>query len=62
MKFQDSDLDKYTLMKSETLGKCSMCKEDTYYIDYCCEGRMCSTECHDKFYIELMERDRLFNE
>jgi len=54
MKFQDSDLDKYTLMKGKELGKCFVCKEETYFIDYCCEGRLCSSECHDKIYSQLM--------
>ena len=43
MKFQDSDLENYTLMKGKELGKCFICKEETYYIDYCCEGRVCSS-------------------
>ena len=55
MKFQDSDLDKYTLMKGKELDKCFICKEETYYIDYCCEGRLCSSECHDLFYEQLNE-------
>jgi len=53
MKFRDSDLKNYSLMKSKKLDKCFVCQEGTYYIDYCCEGRVCSTECHDKFYEEL---------
>ena len=57
MKFQDSDLEKYTLMKSKKLEKCFICKEETYYIDYCCEGRLCSSECHDIFYKKLKENN-----
>ena len=53
MKFQDSDMPNYSLMKSKKLEKCFMCKEKTYYIDYCCEGRLCSSECHDKYYSQL---------
>jgi len=55
MKFQDSDLDKYTIMKGKELDQCFICKEETYFIDYCCEGRLCSSECHDKFYEQLMD-------
>jgi len=55
MKFQDSDLDKYTLMKGKELGQCFICKEETYFIDYCCEGKLCSSECHDKYYEQLNE-------
>ena len=55
MKFQDSDMKNYSLIKSENLGQCFICKEETYFIDYCCEGRLCSSECHDKYYEQLME-------
>lgn len=29
---------------------CDMCQTLTKYIDYCCGGRFCSTECQDTFY------------
>jgi hypothetical protein len=49
-KFQDTDIDKYFLLKSEDTEPCMMCKEPTHYIDVACESRFCSSECHDDFY------------
>lgn len=50
LKFKECDIKKYTLLKSEKEMPCMMCKENTKFIDYCCEGRLCSTECSKKFY------------
>lgn len=54
-KFTDNDMNNYCLIKSkEGVKPCFICKEPTEYIEYCCEGRLCSTECHDNFYKEVM--------
>ena len=50
MKFTDNDMCNYNLMKSEADKPCLICGDDTKYIEYCSEGRMCSKLCHDKFY------------
>lgn len=57
MKFSEKDLKKYTLIVSEEEKPCMMCKENTKYIDYCCEGRLCSSECSDKFYKLVAEEE-----
>lgn len=50
MKFNDTHLVNYTLIKDRDGIKkpCMICKEPTEYIDFCYEGRICSTECLDK--------------
>lgn len=52
-KFKDEDMKKYSLIKSNHMEKCMNCDEQTEYIEYCCEGRLCSSECHDAFYKDL---------
>ena len=50
MKFTENDLIKYSLIISKEEKPCIICKENTRFIEFCCEGRLCSKECHDKFY------------
>lgn len=54
-KFTDEMIDQYFLLKADDFKNCLMCKEPTQYIDICCEGRLCSVECHDEFYRKFNE-------
>lgn len=47
-KFNDNNMDKYTLMKCDTSKPCMICGENTNFLDYCCEARVCSINCYDK--------------
>ena len=47
-KFNDSNLTGYTVVKDELKKPCIICKENTKYIDYCCEVRICSVKCYKK--------------
>jgi hypothetical protein len=49
-KFTDKDMANHSLIKSKELQGCMMCKEPTPYIEFICEGRLCSEECQDAFY------------
>jgi hypothetical protein len=49
-KFKDEDMKNHSLIKSEELQGCMICGEPTPYIEYICEGRLCSEECQDAFY------------
>ena len=60
-KFSDEDMKKYTLIKSEDKKGCLMCYNHTEYIDYICEGRMCSTECSEAFY-KIMDQSSCVDE
>ena len=57
MKFKESDMKKYSLIKSEEKKPCMICKEETIFIDYCCEGMLCSSECSEKFYNMVAEQE-----
>lgn len=45
-KFNDNNLKDYTIIKGESEAPCEICKENTRYIDYCCEVHVCSEECY----------------
>lgn len=47
-KFNDNNIDRYTIMKCDTFKPCMICKEDTNFLDYCCEARICSIDCYEK--------------
>jgi len=49
-KFTDGDMKRYTLIKSKDKKGCTMCYNQTEYIDYICESRMCSAKCSEVFY------------
>lgn len=51
-KFNNVNVEGYTVVKVETEQPCIVCKDKTNYIDYCLESRVCSKEC----YKELTER------
>jgi hypothetical protein len=53
-KFSDEDMKKYCLIKADKPDKCMMCKEDTLYIEYISESRLCSEACNSKLY-ELID-------
>ena len=36
------------LLVADDLKPCRMCNEETKFIDFCIEGRICSEECSDK--------------
>ena len=56
-KFTDEDIKRYTLIKAENKKGCLMCYNQTEYIDYICEGRMCSTECSETFYKQMSQSE-----
>lgn len=43
----------YGVIKAENKEQCVVCGEETNFIDYCFEARLCSEECQDKL-IDLM--------
>lgn len=47
-KFNENNIGKYTVKKDELKKPCMICKDNTQYIDYCCEVRICSEECYKK--------------
>jgi hypothetical protein len=51
--FTDEDIKNYSLIKDDKLAGCMVGKQPTQYIEYCCEGRLCSKECHDIFYKQV---------
>ena len=60
MKFTDKDLKTKSLIKSKEKKPCLICKQDTEYIDWCSESRLCSTECEQKFYDLVREQETRF--
>jgi len=60
-RFTDEDMKKYTLIKTKDKKGCTMCYNHTEYIDYICEGRMCSTECSEAFY-KIMDQSSCVDE
>ena len=46
-----------TLFKIEETHKCSMCGNNTHYIDYCSESYYCSDECQKEFYKIVSEAE-----
>ena len=60
MKFTDKDLKTKSLIKSKEKKPCLICKQDTEYIDWCSEYRLCSTECEQKFYDLVREQETRF--
>ena len=60
MKFTDKDLKTKSLIKSKEKKPCLICKQDTEYIDWCSEYRLCSTECEQKFYDLVKEQETRF--
>lgn len=44
----DFGLRRIGLIKANDIKPCSICGNDTRYIDYCTECRVCSTECMDE--------------
>lgn len=49
MKFNENNIGKRTVIKVDSIRKCSQCKCDTNYLDYCTEDGICSPECYDKY-------------
>ncbi|MGG7214705.1 hypothetical protein ACQPUY_14010 [Clostridium nigeriense] len=50
MKFNNENMRKYNLIESKDLLKCSVCNEETNYVDFWSNNKFCSTECKDKYY------------
>ena len=45
MKFNKVNMGQYNMMKVKEVLKCSICNEDTNYVDYWNGNKFCSTEC-----------------
>ena len=59
LKLTKEDLKHRTIMSVTSIGKCAVCNEETHYIDYCTEQRICSEECmneQDSAYIRAIRR------
>lgn len=50
MKFNKLNMGQYNMMKVNSLLKCSVCNEETNYVDYWSGNKFCSTECQEKYY------------
>lgn len=50
MRFSKENMGQYNMMKVKEVLKCSICNEDTNYIDYFNSNKFCSTECQEKYY------------
>jgi len=50
MKINKENMGKYNLFESKRIVKCSVCNEETNYIDYWNSNKFCSIECQDKYY------------
>ena len=62
MKFVEEDVRKFSIIKVDNEEPCRVCKEDTQYIEFCYEARICSTECLETTNTEIMgEVHRLEN-
>lgn len=61
MIFNTENIKENTIMMEckETQG-CMICSRPTKFLEVCCEGRLCSTECSDAFY-KMVEDQERFN-
>ena len=59
MKFNKLNMGQYNMMKVNLVVKCSVCNEDTNYVDYWSENKFCSTECQEKYYTWLKKNKEL---
>ena len=59
MKFNDENNKQYNLIKSDIKLHCSVCNEETNYVDYWSENKFCSLECKDKYYNWIKENKDL---
>lgn len=50
MKFNKDNISKYNVMEIKEKGQCSICNEETKYVDYFCDNKFCSSECQEKYY------------
>ena len=50
MKFTENHVYDYGLITCDYKRPCMMCGEETEYIEWFCQGRLCSTECYEEFY------------
>lgn len=58
-KFDDIDIRKYTVIEVHTQKPCVVCGDNTKYIDYCCECRVCSKECYEIITREITANNSL---
>ena len=57
-KYTSENMHEYTLMESDEYQRCMMCINMTKFIDYICEGRLCSEECSKEFYNMVKQQER----
>ena len=50
MKFNKLNMGQYNVMKVNSKLKCSVCNDETDYVDYWNGNNFCSTECQEKYY------------
>ncbi len=50
MKFNKLNKGQYNMMEVKETLKCSICNEDTNYIDYWSGNKFCSISCQEKYY------------
>ncbi len=50
MKFNKLNMGQYNMMNVREVVKCSICNEETNYVDYWNGNKFCSTECQEKYY------------
>lgn len=46
-KFTEENKQGRTVIRVNEPRKCIECGDETYYLDYCSEGGICSHECYD---------------
>ena len=59
MKFNKLNMGQYNIMKVKEVVKCSVCNEETNFIDYWNGNKFCSTECQEKNY-NWMKKNKEF--
>ena len=50
MKFNKLNMGQYDMMKVKEILKCSVCNEETNYVDFWNGNKFCSIECREKYY------------
>lgn len=50
MKFNKLNKGQYNMIEVKEILKCSICNQDTNYIDYWNGNKFCSIECQEKYY------------
>lgn len=59
MKFNKLNMGQYNVMKVKESTKCSVCNEESGYVDYWNGNNFCSTECQEKYYKWIKENKKI---